>query len=41
MRHIARRIMVQLVILILLLMCMPISGSSSDAQGNDVALGCG
>jgi hypothetical protein len=25
----------------LLLMCLPISGSSSDAQGNDVALGFG
>jgi hypothetical protein len=30
-----------LLVPVLLLLCMPILGSSSDAKGNDVALGFG
>ena len=41
MRHTARRTLVRLLVPVLALLCMPISGSSSDAQGNYVALGFG
>jgi hypothetical protein len=41
MLHTARLTIVYLLVPILLLMCMPISGSSRDAKGNYVALGFG
>jgi hypothetical protein len=41
MLHTARLIIVHLFVSILLLWCMPIPGSSSDAKGNYVALGFG
>jgi len=41
MRHTARLTMVYLLVPVLLLLCMPLPGSSRDAQGNDVALGFG
>jgi len=41
MRHTARLAMAYLVVPILLLLCMPSSGSSSDAKGNYVALSFG
>jgi hypothetical protein len=41
MRHTARLTLAHLFVPILWLMCMPISGSSSDAKGNYVALGFG
>jgi hypothetical protein len=41
MLHTARLTIVYLLVPILLLMCIPIPGSSSDAQGNYVALGFG
>jgi hypothetical protein len=37
----ARRTMTYLLVPVLLLLCMPISGSSSDVKGNYVALGFG
>jgi hypothetical protein len=39
--HTARLTTVNLLVPLLLLMCMPISGSNRDAQGNYVALGFG
>ena len=39
MRHTARLTIVHLVVPVLSLWAMPIPGSSSDAQGNEVALG--
>lgn len=41
MRHPARSVMGYLLVPILVLMCMPNSGSSSDVKGNYVALGLG
>ena len=41
MLHSARLTIVSLLFPIFLLLCMPISGSSSDAKGNYVALGFG
>jgi hypothetical protein len=41
MLHTARLTMVYLLVPILLLLCMPIPGSSSDAKGNYVAFGMG
>ena len=41
MRHTARLTMACLLVPLLSLLCMPIPGSSSDAKGNDVALGFG
>ena len=37
----ARRTLTYLLVPVLLLLCMPISGSSSDVKGNYVALGFG
>jgi hypothetical protein len=41
MRHTTRLTMAYRVVPVLLLLCMPSSGSSSDAKGNYVALGFG
>ena len=41
MRHTARLTTVHLLVPVLLLLCMPIPGSSSDVKGNYVALGFG
>ena len=41
MRHIAQLNPINILVPILLLVCMPVPGSSSDAQGNFVALGFG
>ena len=41
MLHTTRLTMACLVVPILLLLCIPIPGSSSDVKGNDVALGFG
>ena len=41
MRHTARPTILSLLVSILLIMFMPVPGSSSDAQGNYVALGFG
>ena len=41
MLHTTRLIVLYLLILVLLLLCIPISGSSRDAKGNDVTLGFG
>jgi hypothetical protein len=41
MLHLIRLIMVYLLVPVLLLLCMPLPGSSSDAHGNYVALGFG
>jgi hypothetical protein len=41
MRHTARLAMICLLVPVLSLLCMPSSGSSSDAKGNYVALGFG